>query len=227
MGSFLQEVDGFTPVIDVLAREVGLTAAAVYGVAWRYCQMRDGVCKTSQDTIAKHLGLSHDTVCANLQRLCELGYLEDTVPNAKALGRPHIYRDTGKVKIIGLLSVEVTENSSGGNGKVVRGVTEKPAGGNEEFVTKIVSRETTASKEEKQRFALFLEHVQPTVAPQTYNSYVRFLRMVDGGNGVLRVTAPDGPLDVCKHRLVNPLERAARFAGWAGIEFVDEEGREK
>jgi len=109
MGSFLTDVKGFTPVIDVLVAEVGLTTAAVYGVAWRYCQMSDGVCRASQETIGTHLGIGRETVSIHLQRLCEHGYLGDTTP--EAVGKPHVYRDTGKAKIVALLSAEPAEES--------------------------------------------------------------------------------------------------------------------
>lgn len=221
MGSFLQEVKGFTPVIDVLARTVGWTTAAVYGVAWRYCQMQDGVCKAAQETIADHLGVCADTVKAHLDKLCKNGYLEDLTPGLQ--GRPHVYKDTGKVKIIGLLAVEMPEISVTDTENLGNQIPKKSVTDTENLGIRIVLRENTGNDEEKKRFALFLETVKPVVAAQTYSAYVRFLNMVDGSNGVLRVTAPAGPLDVCRSRLAKPLERAAQSSGWTGIEFVSEE----
>lgn len=95
--TILAQVDGFTPVIDGMIPEVGLISAAVFGKAWRYCQMADGVCRAAQERIADELGLSRATVNAHFKNLCDAGYLEDTTPNL--LGLPHIYRDTGKANL--------------------------------------------------------------------------------------------------------------------------------
>ena len=106
MSDFLTEVKGFTPVIEVMVQEVGLVQAAVYGVVWRYCQRRDGVCTASHGTIAEALGLARGTVQRHIGELCEAGYLRDTTPDRK--NRPHIYADTGRAQIIGLVSAKVT-----------------------------------------------------------------------------------------------------------------------
>lgn len=101
MGQFLTQVDGFTPVIDALAKELGLIPAAVYGVVWRYCQMRDGVCRAGLEALGAALGLHPATVLRHLKALCRAGYLEDLTPHLR--NKPHIYRDTGRLKIIGLV----------------------------------------------------------------------------------------------------------------------------
>lgn len=101
MGEFLTETKGFTPIIDVLAQEIGLVSAAIYGVVWRYCQQRDGVCQASLETIGEHVGLSARSTIKHMQKLVELGYLEDTTPDLR--NHPHTYRDTGAVKIRGLI----------------------------------------------------------------------------------------------------------------------------
>ena len=43
MSSFLTEVKGFTPVIDIVVKDTSLVTAVVYGRIWRYCQMEDRV----------------------------------------------------------------------------------------------------------------------------------------------------------------------------------------
>lgn len=106
MGSFLQEVKGFTPVIDVVAAEVGFVTAGVYGVAWRYCQMEDGVCKASLERIAGHLNVDPKTAQRHLKKLCETSYLKDTTPGAR--NKPHVYVDTGKVIITGLVEARLS-----------------------------------------------------------------------------------------------------------------------
>lgn len=110
MSKFLSEVKGFTPVIDVLANELGHMSALVYGIAWRYCQMEDGVCKAGVGRIAKHAKLSRKTAERHLKKLCGAGYLKDLTPTRKHA--PHVYADTGKAKIRGLLTVEVGETES-------------------------------------------------------------------------------------------------------------------
>jgi DNA-binding MarR family transcriptional regulator len=107
MNQFLTDVKGFTPLIDALCQEVGLVTAAVYGVIWRYCQMSDGVCKASQETIGKHLGLTRQSVHPHMVRLCECGYLRDLTPDLS--GKPHIYADTGRARIMGMVEARVSD----------------------------------------------------------------------------------------------------------------------
>ena len=109
-GSFLSDVKGFTPVVDALAEELGLIPAVVYGVAWRFCQMRDGVCHASLETIAKRVGISRRTVQRHIHELCTAGYLEDLTP--ERTHRPHRYRDTGKAQIVGLVAARVGATQS-------------------------------------------------------------------------------------------------------------------
>lgn len=110
MSKFLSEVKGFTPVIDILAQELGLMAAVVYGIVWRYCQMEDHVCTASLDRIAEHANISRRTVERHIKDLCDAGYLEDRTPGKRH--RPHIYADTGRAKITGLLTVEISTTES-------------------------------------------------------------------------------------------------------------------
>ncbi len=110
MSKFLSEVKGFTPVIDVLAEELGLMPALVYGRVWRFCQMKDKVCTASLETLAKPLGVSKKTVERHIKKLCQMGYLEDRTPDRKH--RPHIYADIGEAKIRGLLVATVGKSES-------------------------------------------------------------------------------------------------------------------
>lgn len=89
------KLSGFTPIIDMIIPEVGLTGAAVFGVVWRHCQMRDRVCKASLQTMADKIGVSRATILRKLSELSELGFIEDLTPNLKH--KPHVYRDTGKL----------------------------------------------------------------------------------------------------------------------------------
>jgi DNA-binding MarR family transcriptional regulator len=98
-------LSSFTPVMDQMVQEVGFITAAVFGVAWRYCQMDDGVCHASLRTLAGKLGLDPATVMRHLHKLAEAGYLEDTTPERRNV--PHTYRDTGKATLRMELAAEV------------------------------------------------------------------------------------------------------------------------
>ena len=121
MSVILSEVKGFTPVIDAVAEDVGVIEAVVYGVVWRYCQQKDGVCTASLATIAERVNLSHKTVQRHIKALCRAGYLEDTTPAVR--NRPHVYRDTGLVKIQGLINVGRSESPTSAVGE-----SESPSG---------------------------------------------------------------------------------------------------
>lgn len=102
MSDFLAQTEGFTPVIDALAKEEGLMTAVVYGIVWRYCQQKDRVCYASRDTIADHAGISTKTVERHLKKLVKSGYLIDLTPDLKH--KPHTYADAGRAKILGFVA---------------------------------------------------------------------------------------------------------------------------
>lgn len=72
-----------------LTAEVGLVCAAVYGSVWRYCQMKDGICRASYATIGEGIDIDRRTVMRNVEKLCQRGYLIDTTPDCK--NAPHAY----------------------------------------------------------------------------------------------------------------------------------------
>ena len=108
--SILQHVRGFTPVIDVVAEDVGFVTAAVYGVHWRFCQMEDGVSRAAMKTIAAQLDISDKTARRHTQKLCDRGYLEDLTPDVR--NAPHVYRDTGLVLIEALVKARLDRESN-------------------------------------------------------------------------------------------------------------------
>jgi DNA-binding Lrp family transcriptional regulator len=151
MSTILAEVRGFTPLIDALVDDVGLIQAAVYGKVWRYCQMKDGACSASQETIAKELKVSRITVLRHLKELCRKGYLKDTTPNVR--NRPHVYADTGKAKIMALIAarVGVTESDTS-NEKGDSTVTESNSTvteSNTQVSLKVTRREHDTNEESK------------------------------------------------------------------------------
>jgi hypothetical protein len=92
--TILANVEGWTPVIDNIVNDLGIMSAVVFGRMWRFCQMEDGVCKASLETISEGIGLDRATVMRHAKALCEGGYLNDLTPGLK--NRPHVYADTGK-----------------------------------------------------------------------------------------------------------------------------------
>lgn len=87
----------FTPVPDYLVEKYDLITAALWGRVWRYCQMSNGICSASQETLAAELGISVKTVERRLKILERGRYIKDLSPKVK--NRPHIYQDTGKIII--------------------------------------------------------------------------------------------------------------------------------
>lgn len=111
--TILTKIDGWTPLPDLLVTKYGLTTAAVWASAWRFCQMSDGVCRASIEKIGARIDLSRQSTMKHMQILVDDGFFEDTTPNLK--NKPHIYRDTGKVGMYNRLGISVNEVDSGVN----------------------------------------------------------------------------------------------------------------
>jgi DNA-binding transcriptional ArsR family regulator len=82
---------GWTPVSEILIEEFGLITAAVFGRVRRFCQMRNGQCTASLQTIGDSLGISPRTVANHLKLLVDAGYLTAE----RRHGRTTAYRDLG------------------------------------------------------------------------------------------------------------------------------------
>jgi DnaD/phage-associated family protein len=91
------DVSGFTPCPDELVKKYSHTTALVWGKVWRYCQMKDEVCKAAIQRLADDLGLSPNTVASHIEKLERDGYVEDLTPDVR--NKPHEYIDTGKLKL--------------------------------------------------------------------------------------------------------------------------------
>lgn len=90
------EIYGYTPIFDVVATRLGTMTALVFGVVWRHCQMRLGVCTAGVPRLADLTGIAEKTVRRHLAVLVENGYLEDMTPGIR--NKAHIYKDTGKIR---------------------------------------------------------------------------------------------------------------------------------
>jgi len=101
-------ISGFTPAPDKLIELYGYVTALVWGRIWRYCQMKGGVCFASLGKIAEEIGMSERTIIRHVDPLVKDGFLKDMTPSLK--NKPHIYADTGKLKI--RIGVEATMTES-------------------------------------------------------------------------------------------------------------------
>ncbi len=102
------KLKGFTPVIDVVVKDVGLVQAAVFGAVWRYCQMKDRTCTASLEKIGGRVELSSRTVLRHIKELCDRGYLTDLTPGLR--NQPHTYADTGKAALRVVLQAGFTSD---------------------------------------------------------------------------------------------------------------------
>ena len=108
--TILSQVKGFTPLIDILVEKHDLITAAVFGRAWRYCQMENRICSASAETIAEELSISTKTVRRRLRLLCQEGYLRDETPNRR--NAPHVYSDTGKAQLVASIEAKISQTES-------------------------------------------------------------------------------------------------------------------
>ena len=105
---FISTISGVTPAPDVLVNQYGYVTALVWGRVWRHCQMYDGVCRAAIDTIATSLGMSGRTIIRHLDDLCRDGYLFYMTPDLR--NKPHLYADTGKIKVRVSFEIGMTES---------------------------------------------------------------------------------------------------------------------
>lgn len=157
----VQEVSGFYPLFEELLKNYDdLITPAVFGVAWRYCQMKDGVCKASLRTIADILNISEATVMRRMEILCNDGYLIDTTPDARNV--PHVYADAGRVVMkshLGVVETVSHRNSTQTARKTVSPRNESVSQGNATVsgsqLIKDSNKESNKEKEEEGRNPLF------------------------------------------------------------------------
>jgi DNA-binding Lrp family transcriptional regulator len=80
---------GWTPVYDEIAQKHGIVTAAVFGIIWRFCQMRERVCRASIANLAARLGINRLTVMRHIELLTSEGLIKDLSPTLR--NRPHVY----------------------------------------------------------------------------------------------------------------------------------------
>jgi DnaD/phage-associated family protein len=159
--TILTQVDGFTPCIDSIVQEYGIITAAVFGVIWRYCQMKDNTCWASQETIGETIGITRQSVCEHTKKLVESGYLE--IINSPSGSTIH-YKDTGKAGV----SIRIT----GGVNDIDRGCKRNLQGGVNDIDTKIEFKDSKEDSKEE-------------VPPQRPNIYTIYEKEVGGLTGMI------------------------------------------
>ncbi len=128
----VQEISGFTPMFDaVVMRYKDETRAAVHGAMWRFCQMSDGVCRASLETIAEMIGISAATAMRHAEELVKDGYFVDMTPDLK--NRPHVYADTGAVKMKSKLDVHISQRNTG--------ISQRNVGVSESQLSKVLNKD--------------------------------------------------------------------------------------
>lgn len=210
MGAYVTETRGYTPVIDVLVEELGTITALVYGAIWRYCQMEDGVCRASLETVGKRAGIDAKTVLRHVRVLCEHGYLEDRTPGLR--GKPHTYADTGKVTLRGRVDIghkvptapeeEGTESPITWDSKSVEDGTESPL--------------KKDSKREKKNISGANAPVPADQKPRGHNA-IR-LALEEHFSRITGIPRPEPKTDNDKRaaavRWYNPLRKMAEMCEW-------------
>ncbi|MDR3577046.1 MAG: helix-turn-helix domain-containing protein [Anaerolineaceae bacterium] len=79
----------WTPIYDEIVQKHGIITAAVFGIIWRYSQMRDQVCRASINSLADKLGVNRLTVIRHINLLLAEGLIQDRSPRYR--NRPHVY----------------------------------------------------------------------------------------------------------------------------------------
>ena len=235
--TILAEVNGWTPIIDALAKDHGLLTAAVFGRIWRYCQGEKGVCTASLETTASDLGINKATVMRHAKELLEHGYLKDLTPDARNV--PHIYADTGKASMT--VKIEGVAESNSNNQTVADSNTSVAESNATVAESKLKKQGKKEVKKEKERLVIpesintpefvlaleeFITHREQLKKPMTEIAIARLIKklskypvntaiamldqsMENGWQGVFEVKGQNGKL-------------SGRGASWAQPESADQ-----
>lgn len=207
--TILANLDGFTPVIDWMARDFGTNRALVFGRVWRYCQMRDGVCNASINTLAENTGLDEATIRRHLHELAAGGFLEDLSPGLA--NHPHTYRDTGKAGL--QVSISALSKSEGAPSHGER----PPLSKSEEKI--VVKKET---KERNTSAALAAGGIS-TVENEWADTPAQVVQVPQGGNQAKRAAYTER-CDMCQADLSQAFDacpECGRPVRWEGSTLAD------
>jgi hypothetical protein len=109
MSTGLEKGVGFSPIIDPVIKKFGPIGAVVYGVAYRFSNMRNGACYASQSKIADMACVSRDTANHWLKELVQGDYLR--LGKNEITKNTNMYFPTGKagIKILAYDQKDKTE----------------------------------------------------------------------------------------------------------------------
>ncbi len=117
----ISKVDGFTPCFDNVTKDLGIVTSSVFGAIWRFCQMEDGYCRASQETIGERVGLTRQAVNENVKKLIQGGYLESN--GIDTSGTIRLF-DTGKAGMSISITGVVVETDRGCQPTLQEGVNQ-------------------------------------------------------------------------------------------------------
>lgn len=136
-------LSGFTPAPDVLIKKYGFVTALIWGRVWRYCQGPQGECSASLETIAGELNMSVRNVLRDIKELCKDGYLRDNTPDRR--NKPHVYADTGKLRIRIITDVEHKDGMTQSHGTM----TKSHSQGDSESLEESIKKQSKKQKSKK------------------------------------------------------------------------------
>ena len=121
MKSATTKISGWTPIFDHISKQYSPMVSVVYGIIWRYSQMRDGVCKLGQEKMGELLGVSTSTIQRGITILEKDGYI---VCVGKPQGHPNEYVTTDKLDLG--VSVEISQTARQGQSDSPTGSVRQP-----------------------------------------------------------------------------------------------------
>jgi len=211
-------LDGFTPVVDEVVRDLGTTAAIVYGVVLRHSFMYHQQCEASQATMAALTGLADRTIRKWLKALEDEKYIRAI---ATPQGRPTVYVPTDKVKF----EFNITAG---------RSRTPAPRSGVKNQAPALDAK-TPAPRSDKETKKTQLSVTWNNVLVELYMANRTTYTLWLSGSELLQCTAEratirvrdDTAVEMCANRLRTPITRTLAGVvgdGWAGVvEFVTDE----
>ena len=111
---------GYTPVFDVIVKDHGFMTALVFGVIWRYCQLKKCKCDASHETLSEKIGIDRRSLLRHTKVLIDNGYLRKETN--KGIGTT--YFDTGKANLRQKVTGGMTESHTGYDRESQEPVTE-------------------------------------------------------------------------------------------------------
>lgn len=150
-------IKGFTPVVNEIAKDVGLIGAAIFGEMWRYAQLDEKneikVCTASQTKIGKRIDITRKTVNRYLPKLEKAGYIKEAKRNQYGVGYAVLYDIDFTIGASARKKIAVTESytekSPDGTESPSRRDRKSQLDGTESPTKKVVKKDTKKFLTEK------------------------------------------------------------------------------